>query len=95
MQKFTQFMKSRKGLLLLAIVLFGGLFFAFRSSVTGSTDILVTQKQRLLSQVGQILTELHYSPKNINDDFSKKVFKNFLMTWMEINPISFNRISTN
>lgn len=71
-------MKSRKGLLLLAIVLFGGLFFAFRSSVTGSTDILVTQKQRLLSQVGQILTELHYSPKNINDEFSKKVFKKFL-----------------
>ncbi|MES2373610.1 MAG: carboxy terminal-processing peptidase [Bacteroidota bacterium] len=71
-------MKSRKGLLLLAIVLFGGLFFAFRSSVTGSADIVVTQKQRLLSQVGQILTELHYSPKNINDDFSKKVFKKFL-----------------
>jgi carboxyl-terminal processing protease len=79
MQKFTQFMKSRKGLFLLAIVLFGGLFFAFRSSsVVGPTDLLATLKQRLLSNVGQLLTELHYSPKNINDDFARKVFKKFL-----------------
>ncbi|MDB5211542.1 MAG: tail-specific protease [Sediminibacterium sp.] len=71
-------MKSRKGLLLVAIVLFGGLFFAFRSSVAGSADILLTPQQRLLSAVGQILTEQHYSPKNINDDFSRKVFRKFL-----------------
>jgi carboxyl-terminal processing protease len=78
MQKFTQFMKSRKGLLILAIVLFGGLFFAFRSTINGSTDIIITLKQRLLAGVGQILEEQHYNPKNINDDFSRKVFKKFL-----------------
>ena len=78
MQKFTQFMKSRKGLLLLAIVLFGGLFFAFRSIPIGGTDIIVTQRQRLLSAVGAILEGQHYSPKNINDAFSKQVFKKFL-----------------
>jgi carboxyl-terminal processing protease len=78
MQKFTQFMKSRKGLLILAIVLFGGLFFAFRSTVNGSTDIIITLKQRLLAGVGQILEESHYNPKNINDDFSRKVFKKFI-----------------
>jgi carboxyl-terminal processing protease len=78
MQKFTQFMKSRKGLLILAIVLFGGLFFAFRSTSNGSTDIIITLKQRLLAGVGQILEEQHYNPKNINDDFSKKVFKKFI-----------------
>ncbi len=71
-------MKSRKGLLLLAIVLFGGLFFAFKNSGLGGSDIVVTQKQRLLASVGSILEELHYSPKMINDDFSKQVFKKFL-----------------
>lgn len=71
-------MKSRKGLLLLAIVLFGGLFFAFRTSGIGSKDILVTQKQRLLSAVGTYLEQYHYSPKNINDDFSRQVFKKYL-----------------
>ncbi len=71
-------MKSRKGLLLLAIVLFGGLFFAFKSFSTGGTDLLITQRQRLLSAVGSILEDLHYSPKNINDAFSKQVFKKYL-----------------
>lgn len=71
-------MRSRKGLLLLCIVLFGGLFFAFKSSGIGSKDIVVTQRQRLLSSVGSILEDLHYSPKAINDAFSKQVFKKFL-----------------
>ncbi len=70
-------MKSRKGLLLLAIILFGGLFFAFRSTITGS-DIVLTPRQRLLAAVGGILEQHHYSPKNINDAFSKQVFKKYL-----------------
>ena len=71
-------MKSRKGLLLLVIVLFGGLFFAFKSTGFGETDTVVTQRQRLLQSVGSILEDLHYSPKNINDAFSKQVFKKYL-----------------
>ena len=71
-------MKSRKGLLLLAIVLFGGLFFAFKSTAVGDTDIVLTQRQRLLAKVGELLEVQHYSPKNINDAFSKQVFKKFL-----------------
>ncbi len=71
-------MKSRKGLLLVAIILFGGLFFAFKTSGIGGKNIIITQRQRLLSQVGQILEELHYSPKIINDQFSKQVFKKFI-----------------
>ncbi|MES2005313.1 MAG: carboxy terminal-processing peptidase [Bacteroidota bacterium] len=71
-------MKSRKGLLVIAIILFGGLFFAFKTTGAGSKDILLTQRQRLLAAVGTILEEQHYSPKNINDAFSKQVFKKFL-----------------
>ncbi len=71
-------MKSRKGLLLLAIILFGGLFFAFRSSGISGHGVILTQRERLLKSVGSILEELHYSPKNINDAFSKQVFKKFI-----------------
>lgn len=70
-------MKSRKGLVLLAVVLFGGLFFAFRYT-SGATDVVLSQRQRLLSAVGSLLESQHYSPKNINNDFSKKLFQKFL-----------------
>lgn len=71
-------MKSRKGLVLTAIVLFGGLFFAFRSINGVTSNELITQQQRLLSTVGALLEQQHYSPKKINDDFSKSVFKAYL-----------------
>lgn len=70
-------MKSRKGLLLLAVVLFGGLFFAFRYTAGGS-DTVLSQRQRLLSAVGTLLESQHYSPKDINNDFSKQLFQKFL-----------------
>ncbi len=71
-------MKSRKGLLLLAIVLFGGLFFAFRTTSFGGSDVILTPQQQLLKVVAQILEDQHYSPKMINDDFSKRVFTKYL-----------------
>lgn len=69
-------MKSPKGLVLLAIVLFGGLFIAFKTinPVEGN----MSQKQRLLQMVTQLLQEQHYSPQVINDDFSKKVFHKYI-----------------
>ena len=71
-------MKSRKGLLLVAIVLFGGLFFAFRTTALSGTTIPVTPQQKLLTTVGSILEDQHYSPKVINDAFSRQVFKKYL-----------------
>lgn len=69
-------MKSPKGLVLLLIVLFGSLFIAFKTiSPTGEN---MSQKQRLLQMVTQLLQEQHYSPQNINDEFSKKVYKKYI-----------------
>ncbi len=70
-------MKSRKGLLLLAVILFGSLFIAFRD-IAGGSDTVLSQRQRLLSAVGSLLEQQHYSPKDINNDFSKKLFQKFL-----------------
>ncbi len=72
-------MKTRKGLVLTAIVLFGTLFFAFRTIGGGmGAPEMVTLQQRLLNAVGALLEQEHFSPKAINDDFSKKVFKEYL-----------------
>lgn len=71
-------MKSRKGLLVLAVMLFGGLFFAFRGVRASDTDVTQAQRQQLLSAVGFLLEKQHYSPKEINDSFSKQVFYKFL-----------------
>ena len=69
-------MRSPKGLLVVALVVFGALFFAFTSNK--HSDITITQKQKLLSEIGEILERQHYSPKIINDAFSKQVFKKYL-----------------
>ena len=70
-------MKSRKGVVLTAIVLFGTLFFAFRSNknqIDGGDPL----QQRLLNAVGSLLEQEHYSPKVVDDSFSKQVFKEFI-----------------
>ena len=34
--------------------------------------------EKVLQLVGRMLSEIHYSPQDINDDFSKKVFKKYI-----------------
>ncbi|WP_295236805.1 carboxy terminal-processing peptidase [Sediminibacterium sp.] len=71
-------MKSRKGLVLTALVLFGSLFIAFRSINGADSNEKIAQQQKLLNTVGALLEQQHYSPQKINDDFSKKIFKAYL-----------------
>ena len=70
-------MKTRKGLLLSGIILFGAVFFAFKVS-THTTELQPTQRQKLLATVGALLEAQHYSPKIIDDNFSKKLFAAYL-----------------
>ncbi|HQS24519.1 MAG: tail-specific protease [Sphingobacteriia bacterium 24-36-13] len=71
-------MKSRKGLVLTALVLFGSLFIAFRSINGTDSNEKIAQQQKLLNTVGALLEQQHYSPQKINDDFSRKIFKAYL-----------------
>ncbi len=75
MNKFFKFMKSTKGLILLVVFLVGGLFVAFSNKGDKNPQ---TQEQKLLAIVGELLEKRHYSPQNINDDFSKKIFAKFI-----------------
>jgi carboxyl-terminal processing protease len=77
MEKFFKFMKSTKGLILLALIAFAGIFVAFKKG-SPFTDKTSTQKQQLLSSVTEMLERQHYSPKKIDDNFSKTLFLKYL-----------------
>lgn len=70
-------MKSTKGIILIAVIAFAGLFIAFKKT-NPFTDKTTTQKQQLLTVVTQLLEKQHYSPKKIDDNFSKNLFNKFL-----------------
>ncbi|HTE09416.1 MAG TPA: carboxy terminal-processing peptidase, partial [Chitinophagaceae bacterium] len=70
-------MFSRRSLPILLTVLVAGVFIAFRSLGTGN-DNPPTRYEKILHNVGEMLTEIHYSPKDINDKFSKEVFKKYV-----------------
>jgi carboxyl-terminal processing protease len=79
MQKIVQFMFSRRSLPLLLTVLVAGVVIAFRSFGTGTNDGNPPGRyEKILHNVGEMLTEIHYSPKDINDKFSKEVFKKYV-----------------
>ena len=59
-----------------SLVIVSALFLGFtKCSIKG---IDPSEKQRLLTTVGTVLEEQHYSPKKIDDTFSKLVFKTYL-----------------
>ncbi|WP_332734722.1 carboxy terminal-processing peptidase [Flavihumibacter sp.] len=77
MQKLVDYMFSKKSLPVLAVLLIGALFFGFSSMGTNSANP-PGKYEKILHNVGDILQEVHYSPKKVNDDFSREIFTKFL-----------------
>jgi len=76
MLKALKYITDMKRLPILLILVVAGTFVAFQS-LGGNTNP-PSKYDKILKNVGQMLTEAHYSPKDINDDFSKKIFKKFM-----------------
>ena len=58
-----------------------GSFLAFKTIGTGARNtsaIPPSKYEKILKLVGEMLTQAHYSPQELNDAFSKKIFKKFL-----------------
>ncbi|MBG9374885.1 carboxy terminal-processing peptidase [Panacibacter sp. DH6] len=68
--------------LLLLVLLVSGVLWAFtgRDNVEGekSNEDKYAKQQKLLTAIGSILEQRHYSPKAIDDNFSRSVFKKYL-----------------
>ena len=72
-------MLQRKNLPIVLLIFGAGLFLAFKSLGLGlGSGNPPTKYEKILHNVGEMLAEIHYSPKKIDDNFSKEIFKKYL-----------------
>jgi carboxyl-terminal processing protease len=76
MLKALKYMTNMKRLPILVILVVAGTFLAFQS--LGKNANPPSKYEKILRNVGQMLAEAHYSPKAIDDNFSKEIFKKYL-----------------
>src|SRR5215470_10372395 len=73
--KFSDVMMKRTVLPAVLIICLGITLWAFKQNDKKSDD---SKEQMLLTAIGTILEQKHFSPKAIDDNFSKQVFKKYL-----------------
>ncbi len=80
MYKTMNFIMSKKFIPVLFLLIAGGLFITYTTMGRGDKagDNPKTKYEKILRNVGIVLEEGHYSPKKIDDSFSKEVFKKYL-----------------
>ncbi len=79
MQKLVKIMFSKRSLPVLLVLLCCALFIGFRSMGTNHADP-PGKYEKILHNVADILQQVHYNPKKINDDFSKEIFSKYMET---------------
>jgi carboxyl-terminal processing protease len=70
-------MISKRNLPVVLLILAAGIFVGFRTLGFG-TEPTPTKYEKILRNVGMMLEEIHYSPKKLDDKFSKEIFNKFL-----------------
>lgn len=80
MHKTMNFIMSKKFIPVLFLFIAVGLFLTYTSLGRGDrlNDDPKSKYEKILRNVGLILEEGHYSPKKIDDAFSKEVFKKYI-----------------
>src|SRR3954468_1034119 len=76
MPKAIKYLISMKRLPILILMLAAGIFLAFQT-LGKSNSNPPSKYEKILQIVGEILKQGHYSPKDINDDFSIKVYNRY------------------
>jgi len=80
MRNIMTYVKQNKWKFFATLVLVGGLFFAFNTFNTANSETSEIRHRKLLSTIGRLLESEHYSPRLIDDKFSKEVFDAYLKT---------------
>ncbi len=70
-------MFNKKTLPFLLVLIIAGVFIAFQTNGLGNPP---TKYEKILKQIGIMLEQGHYSPKKIDDSFSKEVFEKYIGT---------------
>lgn len=71
-------MMSKKFIPVILVLTVASVFLAFKSQGSVDHDNPKSKYTRIIRNVGVLLEQGHYSPKTINDDFSKQVLKKFI-----------------
>jgi carboxyl-terminal processing protease len=77
MRNFLNYLLNMKRLPIVILMVVAGTFLAFQTMGTGTKNP-PSKYQEILKLVGEMLSRGHYSPQDINDAFSKKVFKKYI-----------------
>ena len=69
-----------KRLPIVIMMVVAGSFLAFKTMGTGTRTSTnpPSKYEQILKLVGEMLSQAHYSPQDLNDAFSKKIFKKFI-----------------
>jgi carboxyl-terminal processing protease len=78
MQNIMTYIKQNKWKVFTTVIIIGAVFFAFKSTEKQNGESPEIRHRKLLSTIGYLLETEHYSPRKIDDDFSKDVFKEYL-----------------
>jgi carboxyl-terminal processing protease len=82
MQKIATFIMSKKFLPIMLVLVCASLFIAFktqgRTENSSDAENPRLRYSKVIKNVGILLEEGHFSPRKIDDDFSKIVFKRFV-----------------
>jgi carboxyl-terminal processing protease len=78
MQKIAQFMMSKKFIPVVLVLTAASFFVAFQTKGRSENDNPKSKYTRIIRNVGLLLEQGHYSPKTIDDNFSKLVLKKFI-----------------
>ena len=74
MLKALKYLTNMKRLPILLLILVAAVFLAFKTLGSG-TSVPPSKYEQILQTVTQLLTQGHFQPQEINDEFSKKIFK--------------------
>ena len=72
------YIKQNKWKVFASVIIIGAVFFAFKTTEKQNGESPEIRHRKLLSTIGHLLETEHYSPRKIDDDFSKDVFKEYL-----------------
>jgi carboxyl-terminal processing protease len=80
MQNAIKYLLNMKRLPIVIMMLVAGSFLAFKTMGTGTRKPVTppSKYEQILKLVGQMLSQAHYNPQDINDAFSQKIFKKFI-----------------
>ncbi len=70
-------MFQKKNLPVVLLLVIAGLIITVRSLGIGNSNP-PSKYEKILHNVGEMLTQIHFSPKKIDDNFSREIFKKFL-----------------